>query len=243
VRTGRGTAVVLCPPIGHEYVRAHRAFRQFASALAREGFAVMRFDYSGTGDSAGDPTDVGLPEWLRDVHAASQEARRRSGFERTAFVGARLGAVLAMLAAAREGPARDVVLWDPPPSGEAYLRELEETHLAHRRLLPGRTPPARRSGDAAEYMGYPYPASLLRHIGRLDLASLPRPAAGRTLLLETEPPDDASGLRTLCGDQSADMAYRAVPGPRVWATGEFRLLVPHRSVFDGITEWLSGRLR
>ena len=42
--------VVLCAPIGQEYMRTHRPLRQLALALADAGLHVLRFDYHGTGD-------------------------------------------------------------------------------------------------------------------------------------------------------------------------------------------------
>src|SRR5258707_567166 len=45
--------VVLCPPLGHEHLHSQRSLRHLADALAGAGFLVLRFDYRGTGDSAG----------------------------------------------------------------------------------------------------------------------------------------------------------------------------------------------
>ena len=50
----RDHAVVLCPPLFHEYFRAHFALKKIATDLASSGYDVVRFDYSGTGDSKGD---------------------------------------------------------------------------------------------------------------------------------------------------------------------------------------------
>jgi alpha-beta hydrolase superfamily lysophospholipase len=53
----RGSArggILLCNPVGDDSVRAHRPLRHLAQRLANEGFAVLRFDYDGTGDSTGD---------------------------------------------------------------------------------------------------------------------------------------------------------------------------------------------
>ena len=52
VRGARQSAIVLCQPLGHGYLRAHRAFRNLAVSLASQGFHVLRFDYYGCGDSA-----------------------------------------------------------------------------------------------------------------------------------------------------------------------------------------------
>jgi alpha/beta superfamily hydrolase len=55
----RRTGVVLCNPIGDDLVRAHRPLRHLAERLASAGFAVLRFDFDGTGHSAGSERDTG----------------------------------------------------------------------------------------------------------------------------------------------------------------------------------------
>ena len=50
----RKTGVVLCYPMGHEYVYSHRAFLRLAMLLSSAGFHVLRFDFYGCGDSEGD---------------------------------------------------------------------------------------------------------------------------------------------------------------------------------------------
>ena len=59
----RGGAI-LCPPMGEEGRAAHRTFRRLAEELADAGIVALRFDYDGTGDSAGlqdDPDRVPRP--------------------------------------------------------------------------------------------------------------------------------------------------------------------------------------
>jgi len=120
----RPDAVVICPPIAQEQIRAHRALRQVGDALAAEGCHVLRFDWSGTGDSWGDLTrDVGVERWLEDVALAVDEVRHAANLRRVTLVGVRLGASLAALAAPRCG-ARTVVLWDSVLDGARYLADL-----------------------------------------------------------------------------------------------------------------------
>ena len=116
--------IVLCQPIAHEYCRTHRAFRNLAQQLARAGCAVLRFDYSGSGDSLGDGADVRLADWVADVAAAIEELKRRSGVARVTLVGLRFGAAVAALTAASRQDVSAVVLWDPVVSGAAYLAQL-----------------------------------------------------------------------------------------------------------------------
>src|SRR5262245_3688452 len=67
--------VVLCGPFGREYLRAHRALRELAHRLAASGFHVLRFDYSGSGDSSGDGEDADAARWVSDIGAAVDEVR------------------------------------------------------------------------------------------------------------------------------------------------------------------------
>ena len=47
---------LLAQPIGHDYIKSHRAHRQIALRLSRRGVNVLRFDFTGCGDSEGDLT-------------------------------------------------------------------------------------------------------------------------------------------------------------------------------------------
>ncbi|MBF0509187.1 MAG: hypothetical protein HQK57_09720, partial [Deltaproteobacteria bacterium] len=49
----RGCGVVLCYPMGYEYMQSHRSYRRIADRLAGEGYPVLRFDFYGCGDSDG----------------------------------------------------------------------------------------------------------------------------------------------------------------------------------------------
>jgi alpha-beta hydrolase superfamily lysophospholipase len=117
--------VLLCPALGIEAVGARYAYRQLADRLANEGFATLRFDYDGTGDSAGDQNEPErVTAWLRSIRIAV-EAVRNLDLNRTSVIGMRMGATLAVQAVGSDIPLTDdLVLWDPCPSGRAFLREL-----------------------------------------------------------------------------------------------------------------------
>lgn len=123
----RGTptgAAVLCPPWAREYQYAHRAFHFLAKRLAARGCHVLRFDYSGTGDSWGASTEANTERWAEDIALAVGELRTMSGLEHVDLVGLRVGAFLAAQATADIPGVRRIVLWDPIMEGEAWLREL-----------------------------------------------------------------------------------------------------------------------
>ena len=91
----RSCGVVICPPFGHEYIRAHRLLRQLAVQLSRDGFHVLRFDYLGCGDSSGDPQTARPRSGRADIATAIDELRDTSEVRRVCLVGLRLGATLA----------------------------------------------------------------------------------------------------------------------------------------------------
>ena len=123
-------AVLLCNPFGQEAVRIHRLYRLLAERLARKGIHVLRFDYFGTGESAGEDNDATLQTWIADIHLAHQELKNRSRAASITWLGARLGGALcAMASASAASPPQSLVLWESVANGTDYLRELAQAHV------------------------------------------------------------------------------------------------------------------
>lgn len=218
-REARGTGVVLCHPIGQEYLRAHRAFTQLSNLLSREGFHVFRFDYFGTGDSAGDIREATVARWQTDVSAAIQELVAKSGTPEVSLVGLRFGAALAISAALRDSRVvRDIVLWDPVVSGKSYLRGLSVLHGA---MLqdPWRFAVPRAESRGAhedELLGFAISTSLRAEIERIRLARQAPPVVKRIGLLVSEDRSDYAELRDRLATSSVPVDYRVVPGAGEW---------------------------
>lgn len=175
--------MLLCNPFGEEASRAHRTYRVLATQLERAGYACLRFDYSGTGDSMGDSTTATVDGWVRDVIHAAERLREATGVGRIAVVGLRLGATLAMLASATgELRARHLLLWDPVVDGAGYLRELAAQHRAYMREELGPAWPAQGAAEArprmvgagypVEALGAPIGAALGAQLAAIDLAAV-----------------------------------------------------------------------
>lgn len=124
----RPRAVLICQPIGHEYLRTHRMLQLLASRLAESGYFCLRFDYLGTGDSFGEFSDMDLLTWQKNVGVATEELRAISGVDEVVCIGLRLGAFLA-LEMAPECHFNQFIMWDPVFSGESYLSGLESLQL------------------------------------------------------------------------------------------------------------------
>jgi pimeloyl-ACP methyl ester carboxylesterase len=199
-------AAVLCNPWGQEYLRAHRTLRQLAALLARAGVHVLRFDYHGTGDSAGEAADANLVDWHGDIEMAVDELRDTTGLERIGLVGLRLGATLAaQVAARRPGEVDRLLLWDPVVTGAEYLEELEGA-------ASGRAP-----DGGLEVLGFVLGDAMARELRALDLhASIPG-LPERTLALLTDPLPSHSALRgALRRRAGAPAAVEHVESLRPW---------------------------
>lgn len=115
--------VVICPTLGREYQDSYRGLKLLAQQLCGMGFAVLRFDYRGTGDSTGDQYgDDAVDGYLESVRTAV-DYLRASGVASVSLVGLRVGALLAATAAASIPGIGGMVLWDPITNGRRYLRE------------------------------------------------------------------------------------------------------------------------
>ena len=181
---------ILCPPMGEEGRSAHRTFRRLAESLADQGIVALRFDYDGTGDSAGlqdDPDRVA--SWLASVEAARQ-LLHDLGAPDVAAVGMRLGGTLAGCQAAASTPFSSLVLWDPCLSGRTFLREGEA-------LFALGEDDGRVHDDGLRHTpGFQYDAATASAMRSIDLAKLPadRPPRRPRAAAEPHRPAGARGI-------------------------------------------------
>lgn len=177
-KTEDNRAVLICPPIGQEYIRTHWALRLFAGQLARKGIHVMRMDYAGVGDSARRISDIDkLSTWHENIVAALDQLGEISGVGGATVVGLRFGAPLAWQAAL-DFPDRihSIVSWEPVANGKTHLDELRQLHA---RMLDFNDAKMTTPNDdkVEEIVGSVYARSLLQQIEafRPDVAKLSQP--------------------------------------------------------------------
>lgn len=169
--------VVLCNAFGREAIRAHRVLRVLADRLSRAGCDVLRFDYYGTGDSAGDDNAVDLDGFGADLLSAHQELIRRTGVSQVGWLGMRLGALVAQRTAfAQTAPLADLTLWDPIFDGRDYLDLLRRRHLEWSSAGDdpvGDVPPVFRNDPKVyleEAIGFPLPRTMCDQLRSFRLA-------------------------------------------------------------------------
>ncbi|MEO7917424.1 MAG: hypothetical protein ABIR16_07240, partial [Dokdonella sp.] len=120
--------LVLCPPLLHEHFLGYRMLALLCKRLADAGWATLRFDYYGSGDSAGDDSDFSLAGAARDTRAAVAWLRERSAAP-LLLGGVRGGAWPAL---ANADQADRLLLWQPLASGADWLSHLLTADLAER---------------------------------------------------------------------------------------------------------------
>lgn len=175
----RGAGIVLCNPLGQEYIRCHRTMVNLGEKLSQAGWHVLRFDYYGTGDAAGGFDEVNIPGCIRDIKNAAAELMEICDLPAVALAGIRTGATLAYLAAGSM-PADALVMWSPVCDGPAYLHECRQLY---RTWLHGSFAKETITEDGAVHsFGYRFSPALTEQLTALSLTQEPPPRR-RTLLI------------------------------------------------------------
>jgi len=241
----RSVGVVLCYPMGQEYIRSHRAFLQLAGRLAGAGFPCLRFDYDGCGDSGGDMTDAGPEQWMRNIGTAIDELRDGTGVASVCLMGLRLGATLAVLVGAERCDVEQMFLWEPVLHGQRYLNELKVRHREWLRGSFAKPQVGDGQNSTDEVLGFPLSARLAATITDLDLTCTEAIPATKMLLLENTEEGRLHPLWEHYRGLGIQAEHRLVPAPPAWlkieADAENELggcLVPS-DVLDAAVAWLS----
>lgn len=189
--------VLLCYPMGQEYMRSHWASRQLVNQLCRAGMHCMRFDYYGTGDSAGTVADTDLRQWQSDVNTAIREFKDISGISRISLVGLRFGAALAATVPSSAQKIEKLVLWDPVVSGTTYINNLRNMHAAYldkaRHLHPNRA--AGKLADMEELLGFRFSDKLIAEIEAVKLLNTNQFSAAKIFLVVSEQQQEYEQLK------------------------------------------------
>jgi fermentation-respiration switch protein FrsA (DUF1100 family) len=135
---------------------------RLARGLADVGYAVLRFDFTGLGDSGGDFSRTTLSHNVRDLTAAATALIGR-GYGPCGLLGHSLGGAASLLAAPKLRSVRSIVVLGAPA---------EPAHV--RRLFVGHEEAIRREGEAVVSIGgRPFPVSerFLDDLGDHDAAA------------------------------------------------------------------------
>jgi alpha/beta superfamily hydrolase len=171
-------AVAICSPLHGEFARNYRREVLLSRALARQGFATLRFHYRSTGNSDGDGIDLTFGSMREDALGAVEHLRGQAPSGPLFVVGTRWGALIAASAAERH-PEAALVLWEPLVEASRFFKDAFRSRLV-REIRRGVEHPSTgreleerlRSGQGVDVVAH-----------RLE-AELYRSSAGRSLEAE-----------------------------------------------------------
>lgn len=240
-RSSQPQAAVICYPWGPEYIFSHRALRHLSRQLAARGFNVLRFDYYGSGDSAGDDSEMRLSGSCEDIVAAIEELKDICDAKAVTLIGLRLGASLAaQIATSRRKDVTALVMWDPAVSGPEHLEvlEMEWTEMAQRHSTYLGSERQRRRG--ARY-GLPISEQLAMDVAAINLVDIADKLPSRTLCLSTDSrPSSTAWRAALESHPDGPIALENVTDIHPWVEADFETVgrLPLAAI-GRITTWLA----
>ena len=226
--------VLICPPHGREDESAYQTLRVLAERLAAAGHPVLRFDFPGTGDAAGDAsmTDA-VSTWTAAIASGIDSLKAQAGCSRVAVVGLRLGALLAAGVAASRDDIAAFVAIAPPASGRAFVREMKAFEAASAAV--GR---ADVSAGLTEVGGHVLTSAICDALSRLGPAALDKAPAPHVLVIDRD--DMPSGAPWIARLAELGVSAEREPHPGF----ADMMLDPHQSdvpqaIVKAVTDWLA----
>jgi len=231
-------ATLICQSTGYEYERCHRAMRQLAVQLSRKGMVALRFDYFGTGNSAGDSEDVSLQRMREDIQQAIISCRKRTGANKLALVGLRLGARMAAQVAGSSTEIDSLVLYAPVFNSKELVNEWRH----QQRVFNSKHSHSKVQSSQEEVLGFPVTTTFQQELIEDRTIEANNTSVKRVLILVDESELEAAELMS-CVDtfqsNGADVTVESVESIAIWKREPMEAIVPIR-IIRRIARWIIG---
>jgi esterase/lipase len=209
-----------------------------ATLLADKGFHVLRFDFTGTGDSFGNNEDMTYSAWLKDVERAAEELQAMSGVSSLYIVGARLGCVV-VAGAAKSIKAKKVVLWEPYVKSETFFEDI----IRRINIEPSDSNYLDKSGGF-HFNGFHFTENFVssfsaKGMEEVDLCGQPV----SVLLISSEDSETLASIETLLKNQDIDTTKMQVDCVSDWNELDQMggLFLPQQTL-NVIADWIEGEV-
>lgn len=98
---------------GYYSTKDSKKYVEIAKKLCSEGFAVLRFDFRGCGESEGDIEETTLSNRVSDLESALQFIRKHVS-DCIGLLGSSMGGCVAIITAVKDGGIKAVAAWSTP---------------------------------------------------------------------------------------------------------------------------------
>jgi alpha-beta hydrolase superfamily lysophospholipase len=239
--------LVLCCSILAELQESYRLEVLLARTLARRGIAVQRFHYRGSGHSDGSSGDITFDTMRADALTAAEWLAEQTEATRPAFMGLRLGGLVAA-SAGRAIAGAALVLWAPTFTAERYFRDAIRARMIHQMRRGGGDPGSAEAPGGAgvlDVFGYPiHPPLRESAAGRTlpgELGERPGPVRLVQLDGKGEPDPAYVELAGQLREHGVSVDLQVVPEqPAWWFSGGTNAALARLG--DGTADWLLPRL-
>jgi pimeloyl-ACP methyl ester carboxylesterase len=234
------TGIVICDDWGYDAQCARRSLRILADRLASKGYAVLRYDHPGMGESLPPADDITT---IDDHRSALDEAiavlRRKRGVEHVLIIGLGYGSALTLDHLQRStGEISGAVLMAPILSGRAWLRELQ-VKAAMIADVNG-VDLAREEGIALTIAGLNMPDGLASEIKALRFSDTTVPKELAALVLNRPGRMNEAEFATQIADAGEKNASAVFEGYDRLMTDPTATVTPDGDL-DTITAWIEER--
>jgi aspartate racemase len=221
--------IVICPPLGYEYMCSHRSLRHLADHFAAARIPALRFDYHGSGNSVGvneEPDRISA--WLGSIKEAIQTLKTVYGCTQISLVGLRMGATLAATVAS-EVDLASLVLWAPCVQGRHYVQEMKDLQS-----LDKGTRDLSSTSSNVEALGFVISEQTAKELSHLDLSKLQiKPT--KVMIGARDDMTEYLSLQNIWSEQGLNVEYHQLGG-------YFDMMVdPHKAILpiDAIRQIVS----
>jgi hypothetical protein len=226
--------VLICGSLGKEGMDSVRLQRVLAGSLAGRGFAVLRFDYLGLGDSAyAQACDDAVANWVASVGHAL-DYLTLIGAQSATAIGIRAGCLILNEYLGQSDAVNRVVYLDPYGTGRRYLRE----HRTLFRLSVGAD--AATPGEVS-IVGGRLSDHAAAEFAALRMGANPIDAHGVDKVLLVGRPAETDKHVTALASAEGVHSIIAAGLPECAASTPTPLPIPFAAV-DSIVEWIDGNV-
>ncbi len=181
VSTAGKPACLVCAPLLQDATRIQRAMWHLAEALAEAQHDVLRFDWYGSGDSAGEGDDLQLQGMVDDLESAIVELSTCARPGRLSILAFRSAALPVLAHASNSASPVDLVLWDPLVDGAALVEDWHRQQV-EQLTVAGRYPFGKPTSGPGELMGHEVSDALLDALRSTDHTRVGLPSGSRVLV-------------------------------------------------------------